>query len=330
MRSPKRFILLTVLVALTGCERVFIPKDPVNDPVTNFDILWRTLNERYSFFTYKRVNWDSVYAVYRPRVTPQTTEPELWALMGRMLDVLRDGHVNLRSEFDLYFYNWYLDAPANFDQYLLEKYYWGDYERTGSLFNQNLGDVGYLYYRSFTSPITEAQLDYLAEKFKGLKGVIIDLRNNQGGNPANGYRLARRLADQRRLVYTTTYKNGPGPADFTPPDEAFLEPSGKPFPQKIIILTNRTTYSAANFFAGMMKAFPNVRLVGDRTGGGGGAPVGWELPNGWWFNFSSSITTLPDGTVIEGGVEPHIRVNLLESDRQHGRDTILETALRQF
>ncbi|MCB0548840.1 MAG: hypothetical protein KDD19_14770, partial [Phaeodactylibacter sp.] len=85
---------------------------------------------------------------------------------------------------------------------------------------------------------------------------------------------------------------------------------------------------AGNFFAAMMKAFPNVTLIGDRTGGGGGAPVGWELPNGWAFNFSSSITWLPDGFIIEHGVEPDIRVDWAEEDRAAGKDTILEEALR--
>ncbi|GAB2568967.1 S41 family peptidase [Spirosoma areae] len=332
MRTLNMLISLALAGCLSGCEQAFIKKDPVNSPGENVDILWKTLKERYSFFAYKHIDWDSVYAVYRPRVTAQTTERELWNTMSAMLDVLKDGHVNLRSEFDVYYYNWYVDAPANFDRSLLDKSYWPTTERTGRLINTVLknGQVGYLYYSSFTQPITEDQLDYLAEKFKDTKGVIIDIRNNEGGNPINGFRLAQRLADQRRHIYTTIYKNGPGPTEFTPPDDAFLEPKGKPFPKKIVLLTNRTVYSAGNFFTAMLKAFPNVTIVGDRTGGGGGAPVGWELPNGWSFNFSSSITYLPNGLVIENGIEPHIRVDLAEVDRQAGKDTILERALSLF
>ncbi|WP_128543867.1 S41 family peptidase [Larkinella soli] len=332
MKALKLSLFLLVFGFLTGCEQVFIEKDPPNTPEKNFDVLWTTLKERYSFFAYKHIDWDSVYAVYRPRVTPQTTERELWNLMSDMLDVLRDGHVNLRSEFDLYYYNWYIDAPANFDRHLLDKSYWRDTERTGRMVNTLLknGTVGYIYYGSFIQPITDAQLDYLADKFAGAQGVIIDIRNNEGGNPINGFRLGRRLADQRRHVYTTLYKNGPGPNDFTAPDEAYLEPSGKPLPKKVVILTNRTVYSAANFFTAMMKAFPGVTVVGDRTGGGGGSPVGWELPNGWSFNFSSSITYLPDGFIIENGVEPDLRVDQTEEDRLRGRDTLLERALSLF
>lgn len=329
MKIFNLFCLLVVLFT-ASCENVFISQDPENDSVTNFDILWNTLDERYSFFEYKQVDWDSIYAVYRPRVNNEMSERELWSVMTEMLDVLEDGHVNLRSEFDIYFWSWYANAPANFDEYLVEQNYWGDYEITGFMRNTIIDSVAYIYYGSFQRRITEEQLDYLADKFKNTKGLIVDLRNNEGGDPANGWKLAERFVDERRLIYTNIYKNGPGENDFTAPSEAYFEPDGKRITDKVVVLTNRRTYSAGNFFAATMKAFPNVTVVGDTTGGGGGAPVGWELPNGWFFNFSSSITYLPDGFIIENGVPPDIQVDLLESDRVQGIDTILEKALELF
>lgn len=324
----KYTIIISILLLLLSCEKPFFGPDPANTPEENFEILWKTLDERYSFFEYKNVDWDSVYQAYRPRVRADMTERELWGLLTEMLDILKDGHINLRSESDIYFYPWYAGAPENFNRFFLEENYWGDFEITGSLFNTVIDSVGYVWYRSFNGPIQDEDLDYLADKFAGLKGLVIDIRNNEGGNPENGFRLARRFVDQRRHIYTTIYKNGPGRDDFTEPNPAFLEPEGKRLADKVVVLTNRTTYSAGNFFAAMMKAFPNVTLIGDRTGGGGGAPVGWELPNGWAFNFSSSITWLPDGFIIEHGVEPDIRVDWAEEDRAAGKDTILEEALR--
>ena len=325
-----KFMLLVIVLLNTSCEYLFFEKDPINDPITNFDILWNTLEERYSFFEYKNVDWDSVYTVYRPKVRNDMTEQELWNVMTEMLDVLEDGHVNLRSEFDIHFWSWYQNAPANFDEDLIEEYYWGDYEITGFLRNTILDSVGYIYYSSFQLQVTEEQLDYLAEKFKNTKGLIVDLRDNDGGDPANGWRIAERFIDQSRHIYTNVYKDGPGPDEFTEPYMSYLEPDGKKIADKVVVLTNRTTYSAGNFFAASMKAFPNVTVVGDTTGGGGGAPVGWEMPNGWYFNFSSSITYLPDGFIIEDGMPPDIQVNMLETDRDNNIDTILETALSLF
>lgn len=320
-----KIIYLTLITLIfCSCEKIFFGPDPANDSTTNFDILWNTLNERYSFFEYKKVDWDSVYQVYQPRLRADMSEDELWNLMTDMLDVLEDGHVNLRSERDIYFHPWYEGAPENFDRFLLEELYWGDFEITGVIRNTIIDSVGYIYYSSFNGQIKESQLDYLAEKFNGLKGLIVDIRNNEGGNPDNGFRLARRFIDERRHIYTTIYKDGPEPDNFTEPDDAFLEPSGQALPKKVVLLTNRTTYSAGNFFAAMMKAFPNVTIVGDKTGGGGGAPVGWELPNGWYFNFSSSITYLPDGFIIEHGVEPDEKVDMIIGNET---DEILERAL---
>jgi hypothetical protein len=325
-----RLPLYVLLLFATSCEDVFFQSDPQNDPTTNFDILWTTLEERYSFFEYKQVDWDSVYAVYRPKIQQDMAEEALWQVMTEMLDVLEDGHVNLRSEFDIHFWNWYKNAPVNFDKDLLERNYWGDYEITGSLRNTIIDSVGYIYYPSFQLLVSDEQLDYLADKFKDTKGLILDIRNNDGGNPVNGWLIAERFIDQRRHIYTNIYKNGPEPGNFTSPYQSFLAPKGKKIADKVVVLTNRKTYSAGNFFAASMKAFPNVTIVGDTTGGGGGAPVGWELPNGWHFNFSSSITYLPDGFIIEKGVAPDIKVDLLDADRNNNTDTILEKALSLF
>jgi C-terminal processing protease CtpA/Prc len=80
----------------------------------------------------------------------------------------------------------------------------------------------------------------------------------------------------------------------------------------------------------MMKAFPEVMIIGDTTGGGGGVPLGWELPNGWFFNYSSSVTYLPNGFIIEEGIPPDIQVDMTEEDKANGIDTILERALDEF
>ena len=168
----------------------------------------------------------------------------------------------------------------------------------------------------------------MVERFRGLKGLIIDIRDNEGGDPAYGFRLARRIATERTHSYTTIYKNGPGREDFTAPYEAFLDINDEmKFDLPVVVLTNRVTYSAGNFFTAMMMALPNVRVMGDTTGGGGGVPLGWELPNGWHFNYSHSITWMPDGFIIEDGIPPHVQVAITDEDKLAGRDTILEEAV---
>ncbi|MEO1049062.1 MAG: S41 family peptidase [Bacteroidota bacterium] len=324
---------LLLIAGLCGCESPFLDQDPIDNPISNFEIMWKTMDEKYVFFDYKGIDWDSIYMEYRPRITSDMGDVALFETMEEMLNTLRDGHVNLRSEFDISFYDGtYSGFPENFDFQLLEENYLGNFKISGRLINTVIDSVGYIYYRSFQQPVREEDLDFVIERFKGLKGVILDIRNNEGGNPENGYRMARRIADQRRHLYTNKYKDGPGRDDFTAPDEAFIEPEEDKvrFEQDIVLLVNRRSYSASNFFTAMMKAFPHVTIIGDQTGGGGGAPVGWELPNGWSFNFSTSITYLPDGFIIEDGIPPDIKVDMDEEDRASGKDTILETALSRF
>ena len=324
---------IMLILAVTACEDPFFEDDPKNDPITNFDIMWNTMNDKYVYFDYKGIDWDSMRTVYRPQVNLEMTDQSLFDLMETMLNTLRDGHVNLRSEFDISFYDgFYKNYPENFDFQLLETHYLGNYKITGSLINAIIDSIGYIRYSSFNLPIREEDLDFVIERFKGLKGVIIDIRNNEGGDPANGFRFAKRIADQRRHIYTTKYKSGPGENDFTDPDMAFIEPNNKypRFHQPIVLLTNRKTYSAGNFFTATLKAFPHITVIGDQTGGGGGAPVGWELPNGWFFNFSTSISYLPDGFFIEDGIPPDVKVDMSEQDRMEGKDTILELALVSF
>ena len=96
----------------------------------------------------------------------------------------------------------------------------------------------------------------------------------------------------------------------------------------MVVLTNRGSFSAANDFALIMKAFPYVKLIGDRTGGGGGFPINSELPNGWTYRFSSNLTLSPDSFNVENGIPPDIKVDLKKSDEDIGIDTIIEEALK--
>ena len=104
-----------------------------------------------------------------------------------------------------------------------------------------------------------ATWEYILNLYQHTKGLIIDIRDNEGGDPANGFKIIRRIADQRRHVYTHRWKDGTGADDFTESEDIYLEPEGTVrYEGPVVLLTNRFCYSAANWFAAEMKAFPHV------------------------------------------------------------------------
>lgn len=331
-----RFIILLLFVSsFFSCEKVLIKDSPSNDPVTNFEHLWNGINEGYAFFEYKNINWDSIYSIYRPQVDEKTSDEKLFAILDDMLYHLRDGHVNLTSPFNLSRnWEWYLGYPANFDSEILERNYWKDRQRyTGPLVNLMIDSVGYIRYSSFQSTVSDYHIDYVLAVFRALKakGIIIDVRNNGGGSSTNGFTIASRFTTERVHVYSRRVKNGPGHEDFTKLTQAYLEPDGQEaWTKPVVVLTNRSSYSATNIFVTIMRELPNVTIIGDWTGGGGGTPAGSELPNGWTYRYSSAQTFTPDGLNIENGIPPDIKVDITTADKLRGKDTILERAIDEI
>ena len=325
-----KILWLLVPMLFSSCEKLLIEPNPANHPAQNFDLLWRSLDEKYAYFPLKRIDWDSVYTVYRPRVRDDMSDRELFEVMADMLYTLRDGHVNLTSKFDVSRnWDWFLDHPQNFNFSVIERNYLGREHQIARPFRTTVIDsVGYIYYGSFLSLLDEEGLDQLMKQYAGLKGIIIDVRNNGGGSIAMVDVLTSRFLQEKTLVGYSKYKNGPGHRDFTRPFAKYLEPGGEQqFMKPVAVLTNRSVYSAANEFVSFMSHLPHVTLIGDTSGGGGGAPYSGELMNGWTFRFSSTQFFNADMQHIEEGVEPDIKVDISQADAARGKDTILETAL---
>lgn len=68
-----------------------------NDPEHNFEVLWDTFKEHYAYFELRNVNPEAMYAAYRPRVTSETSEAELFMIMYEMLESFDDGHIDISA-----------------------------------------------------------------------------------------------------------------------------------------------------------------------------------------------------------------------------------------
>ena len=329
----KKLVLLIFCLPSFFCLSCVDEDELPDTPRGNFEALWKIIDEHYCFLDYKQheigLDWQAVYNKYKVRVDEQMGDAQLFEVLAQMLGELRDGHVNLVASHDYgRYWSWYEDYPTNFSDSLYRLYMGTDYKIASGLIYRILDDnIGYVRYESFTSAIGEGNLDEVMMYLMLCEGLIIDIRGNGGGNLTNAEKLAARFCQQKTLVGYTQHKTGPGHSDFSPLEAHYLEPSSNIRWQKpVIVLTNRHVYSAANEFVMYMKTLPQVKIVGDRTGGGAGMPFSSSLPNGWSVRFSAVPTYDADRHSTEFGIEPDYYISLNAEDFQRSRDTIIEFA----
>lgn len=322
----KILVYLVSLVLLTSCVDE-VEHD--NTPTGNFEALWEIMDEHYCFFSYKQIDWQAVYNKYKVRVSDKMSENQLFEVCCDMLSELRDGHVNLSYSMDYgRYWAWQEGYPKNFSDTLERRYLGTDYKIASSLRYRVLDDnIGYIRYDSFQKAIGEGNLDDVLVYLALCRGLIIDIRNNGGGDLTTAEMLAGRFVHEKTLVGYMQHKTGTGHNDFSDLEPQYLEPSSNfRWHKPVCVLTNRSVYSAANSFTVMMRALPNVTIVGDHTGGGSGMPMSNSLPNGWSVRYSACPMYDKDKQQTEFGISPDVHVALSDESTAKGIDDIIEAA----
>ncbi|MBP3787467.1 MAG: S41 family peptidase [Prevotella sp.] len=322
----KILVYLVSLVLLTSCVDE-VEHD--NTPTGNFEALWEIMDEHYCFFSYKQIDWQAVYNKYKVRVSDKMSENQLFEVCCDMLSELRDGHVNLSYSMDYgRYWAWQEGYPKNFSDTLERRYLGTDYKIASSLRYRVLDDnIGYVRYDSFQKAIGEGNLDDVLVYLALCRGLIIDIRNNGGGDLTTAEMLAGRFVHEKTLVGYMQHKTGTGHNDFSDLEPQYLEPSSNfRWHKPVCVLTNRSVYSAANSFTVMMRALPNVTIVGDHTGGGSGMPMSNSLPNGWSVRYSACPMYDKDKQQTEFGISPDVHVALSDESTAKGIDDIIEVA----
>lgn len=324
------YLVLLAIVLFTSCQKGM---DYSPTPEDNFQALWKIIDQRYCFLDYKAqeigLDWDEVYTRYHARLNPNMSNVQLFEVLAGMLSELRDGHVNLYTSLDVARnWSWREDYPSNYSEKLQDDYLGKDYHLAGGMRYRILDDnIGYISVPSFSAGIGDGALSDMLYIMRLCRGIIIDVRNNTGGDLTNAERLASRFTNERILVGYMCHKTGNGHSDFSTPRAEYLEPSKSiRWQRPVVVITNRSCYSATNTFVRNMRQCPLVTTLGDRTGGGSGLPMSSELPNGWSVRFSACPDLDVNYQHIEFGIEPDIPCSLLPDDEARGYDTLIEEA----
>lgn len=326
MKTLRLLVVLLVPFALAAC----VSEEEYDDtPQGNFEALWRIMDEHYCFFTEKGIDWDSIHAVYKPQFNSGMSESQQLEVLGNMLAELRDGHVNLFASFDYSrYWGFHENYPKNYSDSLVRAYLGTDYRISNGMRYRVLDDnIGYLRVSTFENTIGAGNLDEILLYFQPCLGLIIDLRDNGGGMLTSAETLAARFTDKEMLVGYMRHKTGKGHDDFSSLEKQTLKPGkGIRWHKPVVVLVNRSVFSAANEFVKYMRHFPEVTIVGDRTGGGAGLPFSSELPNGWSIRFSACPIYDTDLRSTENGMEYDVSVGLSASDISRGTDSMIEKA----
>lgn len=196
--------------------------------------------------------------------------------------------------------------------------------------------VAYVTLNSFGN---DAAADgYLAafDQIAGASALVIDLRNNGGGNSSVGYRVLATLTAKpfvtgrwatRKYLPAWRAWNRPMPDAVELAVERQPDPA-RQFVRPVRVLTSAGTYSAAEDFAVAFDTIGRGVIVGETTGGSTGQPLMVSLPGGGTARICTKADTYPDGRAWVGtGIQPGLKVSPTVADMRAGKDTVLEAAL---
>lgn len=331
-------IYLLTLFAMLTLSACIDEDDYDNSAKGNIEALWQVMDQHYCFFDYKKevigVDWDEVHQRFLAQANEKMTKAQLFEVCSNMLAELQDGHVNLYASHDMG-RNWSFKEqhPNNYDENLVSDYYLGtDYHIAAGLSYKILDDnIAYVRCESFSEALGDGNISDALYLLALCDGLIIDVRNNPGGKLTTSRKLASHFTNQKTLVGYIYHKTGKGRNDFSKAEEENIEPAeGMRWQKPVVVLANRSTYSAANDFVKCMKVMPNVTIVGDTTGGGSGMPMSSEIPAGWSVRYSAVVMLDQNRQHTEFGVSPDVHIDMDVNDHLNHHDTIIETARKML
>ncbi|MEP6495118.1 MAG: S41 family peptidase [bacterium] len=333
--SSTRALLAAALVLSAGCADTLVGPTASATRAEVFDEVWRGVDLHYSFFEYKQINWDSVGAHYRPLALAAPTDAQFAVVLSQMLRELKDVHVSLTpvgtasttryvSSSDTARTYFTMDLVTR--QYVVNtRFTTGGHIRYGTA----EPTVGYVRISSFAGGSWASEMDEALDRMADVKTIIVDVRDNSGGQYKLAASIAGRFTDRSRTFGYVRYRNGPDHGDFTGYVGETVEPAGpRQFTGRVFVLTNRRDFSSAEDFVLAMRVNPNVSIVGDTTAGASGGPIVRELPNGWTYQVSEWIEYTPERQMFEGiGLVPDVLVPSTFADAGRGIDAALERSI---
>ena len=315
-----------------------------SDPLTTFDVFWQTFAENYPFFAAKGIDWQAVREQYRPRVTDETTPRQLFAVLRDMIEPLHDAHTGLWGDQDDFEFQGLRPGTVAAEEigkeakaFIVRRDLGGTMKEyaDGAIGYADLpGGQGYLRISRFAGyggpdegadavELTKALDDvFTSARTSGpgrLRGLIIDVRVNQGGSDALGLQVASRLTSRPYVAYLKQARNNAhDPTRFTRPQPITVRPAttAARYTGPVALLTGGSTFSAGETFTQALINRPGrVVRIGENTQGVFSDVLPVQLPNGWEFVLGNERFITRGRSFDGGGIPPHIRVPVFTGEQ---------------
>ena len=323
-------IALIIAVAFAGACKDS-PVEP-GTPAEIFDEVWNQFDADYPFFPVAGVDWQSMRTIYRDSVVSATSDGERARLIGAMIGALQDYHASLTTSFGV-FGPPPIPYPHNFVPSILQQNYFAAAIKFTPTTRINYTTLkngsGYIYIGSFAGEDWGNDIDDALNALGNVPSMIVDIRDNTGGNEAIARVVASRFYDANHVYRLSRARNGPGYSQLGQPVSTSIGPAGsRRFTGPTAVITNRFNGSAAEDFVLMMRVLPHVTSVGDTTLGLGSFPAEHELSNGWTVRVPQTAQSTPEGFVYQFiGLPPDIFVQWRQQDVDARRDSYIDAAL---
>ena len=339
MKINFKFLILPLFALLSTCQ-LFLGQDPDTGPEEILKNLWTDFNNIHANLDFRMCNnikynsWYDVYynanTGYALKVYPNMSEELLFGVCGNMLKELNDPHVglfapgkytgsyhdNYREDFNLSAIRSNLidNGKNNYKNFL--------YGRFSAKPN-----IGYIYIALFTDRDSEQDeqewgkaINYILKYLANTKAIVLDIRNNRGGEVFVMEYIAAHFVSEQKDYMKARTKTGPGPNDLSAPKIFTIKPfitipdKMYNYTKPIVLLTNRSSVSAAEWFTIALRTQSHVTHVGTPTCGALSSRKDRPMTNGWFYSISPERVTDINGVCYEGiGISPdeeHIITNI--------------------
>jgi carboxyl-terminal processing protease len=157
---------------------------------------------------------------------------------------------------------------------------------------------------------------------KGIKKVVLDLRNNPGGYLQSAVDIIELFAPKGSIAVTEKSKN----------DKVLEELKTKKNPKygdiKLVVLVNEGSASASEIVAGALRDLKKTQLIGKKTFGKGVVQSIQEFSDGSVLKYTIAEWFTPSGKAInKEGINPDVEVELKAEDIKDKKDPQLDKTM---